>query len=115
MFSENLGQTNWLYENPAPIDLAFEITTDELGGPNAWHEPVMIKEILRNNRLSQTSLKSVGDLGTGVQIIQFCISLVTSNWVDLATNPVPLPAPQTNFWGNFTLSETSTFFRIIQK
>ena len=115
VFSEDLGQTNWLYGNPAPVDLAFELTTDELGGPNAWHEPVMIKEILRNNRLSQTSLKSVGDLGTGVQIIQFCISLVTSNWVDLATNPVPLPAPRTNFWGNFTLSETSTFFRIIQK
>ena len=96
-----------------PMDLAFELTTDEVG-TNQWYTPISIKKILTNSPTDYV-VKSVGDWGSGKQLLQYCTNLVVSNWVDLATNTLPLPPPYTNTWNANSMPNSNAFFRVLQR
>jgi len=79
-----------------PMDLAFELTTDEVG-TNKWYSPIVITNLTRTGT-NEFKVESVGTTGAGKQYLQFCTNLVASNWVDIATNPLPLLPPSINPW-----------------
>lgn len=100
---------------PQHCDLAFELTTDEPGsGTNWWNQPVVIRQFSRQTN-SIINAGSVGDAGAGVQILQYSTNLLNTNWSDIATNPLPLPAPYTNYWWNIPGTTPIRFYRILQK
>lgn len=94
-----------------PMDLAFELTTDEVG-TNRWSTPIVIT----NFTMSGTSAfhaVSVGDHGSGVQVWQWSTNL--SNWFDLNTNALPLPPPWPNSWTGGLSGVNPWYGRIIQR
>ncbi len=98
-----------------PCDLAFELTTDEVGGgTNWWNQPIRITQISKT-ATTPAALASVGDAGAGVQVLQASTNLVDTNWVSLVTNTLPLPAPNTNMWTDAPAAETTRFYRVMQK
>jgi len=98
-----------------PCDLSFELTTDQPGsGTNWWNQSVVIREYTVPTNAPH-KFGSVGDAGAGVQILQYCTNLLDTNWVNLATNTLPLPAPYTNYWQNSPGSAPIRFYRIMQK
>jgi hypothetical protein len=98
---------------PLPLDLAFEITTDE-GGTNAWwYQPIVLTDAARD-AADVHRLTSAGVQGTGPQILQFCTNLMTSNWTDVATNPVPVPPAWLNFWQHPPAQPSNVYYRIRQ-
>ncbi len=100
-----------------PCDLAFELTTDEVGGgTNWWNQPIWIRSIARSGTgITSRVLGSVGDAGAGVQVLQFSTNLLGTNWADLVTNALPLPAPYTNLWFDPALTATARFYRVKQR
>lgn len=98
-----------------PCDLAFELTTHEVGGgSNWWNQPIAIRQIAKPTA-APAIISSVGDVGAGIQVLQATTNLVGSNWVDLVTNALPLPSPYTNVWTDIPALETGKFYRIKQK
>jgi hypothetical protein len=94
----------------AGYDLAFELTTDEVGtGPYWWNQPIAFKAIAWSNLVY-----SVGDAGSGVQVLQWCTNLASNVWVNLATNNLPLPAPYTNLWRDIPPARSLKFYRVKQ-
>lgn len=101
---------------PQHCDLAFELTTDKPGsGTNWWNQPIVIRDLnLLTN--SDGRVASVGDAGAGVQILQYSTNLLNTNiWTAVATNPLPLPAPYTNYWKDVPGTNALRFYRIMQK
>lgn len=99
----------------APCDLSFELTTDEPGsGTNWWNQPVVIRQYTIATNAPHR-FGSVGDAGAGVQVLQYCTNLLQTNWVGVATNPLPLPSPYTNHWQDTPGSTPIRFYRIMQK
>jgi hypothetical protein len=95
------------------LDLAFELTTDEVkAGP--WGGPIAITSIAKGAG-SAFDVASVGDVGAGVQILQVNTNLLTNVWVNVATNPLPLPPPYTNRWRRAPAGVTHEYHRILQK
>jgi hypothetical protein len=92
-------------------DLAFELTTDEVGtGTNWWNQPIVFTAIVASN-----VVLSVGDAGSGVQVLQWCTNLASNVWVNLATNPLPLPGPNyTNVWYDIPPGKPLKFYRVKQ-
>jgi hypothetical protein len=41
--------------------------------------------------------------------------LATNSWFSVATNSLPLPWPDTNWWNHNPVSNMAIFYRIIQK
>lgn len=76
--------------------------------------PITITDIRRPVGAG-TTVASVGDGGTGAQVLQAATDLAISNWVDVVTNPLPLAAPQTNFWIDTPTVEITRFYRVLQK
>lgn len=94
-------------------DLAFELTTDEVG-TNKWYQPIVFRTIT----VSGTNfhlIGSMGDAGAGAQVLQRSTNLLlVSNWVDVATNPLPVPYPFTNYWYRPGAAASQEFYRIRQ-
>jgi hypothetical protein len=64
----------------------------------------------------QVTIASVGSAGTGWQYLQCNTSmLATNSWFSVATNSLPLPWPDTNWWNHNPVSNMAIFYRIIQK
>jgi hypothetical protein len=96
-------------------DLAFELTTDEPGtGTNGWNQPIVIRQLTRQTNATVVA-GSVGDGGAGIQILQYNADLRTTNWIDIATNTLPLPAPYTNYWQDTSSIASQRFYRVLQK
>lgn len=96
-------------------DLAFELTTDEVGdGTNWWNPRIVIKYIGRPSS-SASRLGSLGDIGAGTQFLQTATDLVNSNWADVVTNSLPLGFGQTNWWNDVPAAQTMKFYRVIQR
>ncbi len=101
--------------DPQPCDLAFELTTDEPGtGTNWWNQPIVIRTFGTQTN-SVFTATSVGDAGAGVQILQYSTNLLATNWVNIATNALPLPSPYSNYWRNILGTASQRFFRVLQK
>jgi hypothetical protein len=98
-------------------DLAFALTTDEPGpGTNGWNQPIQITTIGPDDKTAtHRRVDSVGDAGAGVQVLQASTNLAASNWVDVATEPLPLPAPFTNRWTDAIPTPTAKVYRVIQR
>lgn len=100
-----------------PCDLAFELTTDEVGvGTNWWTQPIVIKSI--SGLAAGTTgkaIRSVGDYGAGIQYLQTSTNLMLTNWVDIVAKTNTLPPPYTNTWKDLSAIETSKFYRIQQR
>ncbi|MFW6151982.1 MAG: hypothetical protein ACOC6C_03305 [Verrucomicrobiota bacterium] len=98
-----------------PFDFAFELTTDEVG-TNKWYDRAVITNVW-NNAGGWLGLESVGDLGSGVQVLQGSTNLICTNWVDIMTNSMPLPSPYVNRWqwSNNVPDENCYFLRILQR
>jgi len=97
-----------------PFDLAFELTTDEVGveGP---HRPVEIVDV-RMIDAHTWRIETIGDYGSGAQVLQAIRSLTMSNWTDAAVNPLPLPPPYRNVWYyRPEMSGSRGFYRIRQR
>ena len=100
------------YQGEPAADLAFELTTDEVGS-SVWHTPITITNIVRVN--SNTFLVvSEGDPGSGVQVLQKSVDLTTNIWIDLQTNQIPLSPPFPNLWYRIT-DDSNEFFRVIAR
>lgn len=99
----------------APFDLAFELTTDE-AGTNQWYMRPVITNLWGDTN-DWMILRSVGDLGSGVQVLQGTTNMIYTNWVDIMTNILPVPPPYTNAWqwSNRAPDEDCYFLRILQK
>jgi hypothetical protein len=96
------------------LNLAFELTTDEVG-TSQWHSAVWIKDIADDGS-GGMQLPSQGDAGAGVQVLQCVTNLGMSNtWVDVSTNPLPLPLPWTNWWFDAGPPGSRVFYRILQQ
>lgn len=80
----------------APMDLAFELTTDEVG-TNRWYSPIVITNLTETGT-NEFKVESVGTSGAGKQYLQLNTNMLTTNWVDIATNPLPLLPPSINPW-----------------
>ena len=97
----------------APVDLAFELTTDEVG-TNVLYDPIVITDIARIGT-NAYRIESAGDHGAGVQVLQSVPSLSLSNWTDVTTNLLPLPPPHPNTWHHHGASATNEFYRVLQR
>lgn len=95
------------------LDLAFELTTDEVG-TNQWYQPIVITNMAAVST-NQQRLWSVGTWGSGTQILEKCVDLTASNWVGVATKPLPLPPPWTNVWTPPVTVDTQRNYRVIEK
>lgn len=95
------------------IDLAFELTTDDVG-TNKWYTPIVITNIVAVDTNKQR-IWSVGTWGSGTQILEKCPDLVLSNWVGVATKPLPLPPPWTNVWNPPASMDTQRNYRVIER
>lgn len=95
-----------------PLDLAFELTTDQIRTNWPGGSPLSIRAI----RIpGQASVGSVGDAGAGVQVLQGATNLAGSPaWVNLSTNPVPRPSPYTNWWTDRPATNVH-FYRVRQQ
>jgi hypothetical protein len=99
------------------FDLAFELTTDELG-PASWYSPIVITDIAREVSALGTNrfrIDSLGDWEAGWQYLQVNTDLVYGSWSDLQTNPVPLWPPDTNYWYVPRPRPSPEFYRIQQR
>lgn len=95
-----------------PLDLAFELTTDQIRTNWPGGSPLSIRAI---RTPGQAHVGSVGDAGAGVQVLQGSTNLMGSPaWVDLTTNPVPHPSPYTNWWTD-TPATSTRFYRVRQR
>lgn len=95
------------------FDLAFYLTTDGVG-TNDSYEPITISNLVFSGNNLQ--IMSFGDAGAGVQVLQYCSDLMTTNWTDVVTNSLPLWPPHTNYWWhNNALSCSNGFYRIMQR
>jgi hypothetical protein len=96
-------------------DLAFELTTDEVG-TNQWYGPISFK-LINAPTSNDYVIGSVGDVGSGVQVLQRATNLVTvsNNWEDLTTNSLPWPPPFTNYWYRSAPGVSQEFYRIRQR
>jgi hypothetical protein len=101
--------------NNTPCDLAFELTTDEPGtGSNWWNQPIVLTNIALYSGAGRL-VQSVGDVGAGVQVLQYSTNLLTTNWMDLVTNTTPLGLPFNNVWVDYPGTATARFYRVIQR
>ena len=97
-----------------PMDLAFELTTHEVGS-NRWYQPIWIRSIRAWASLPNRVI-SVGDWGSGTQYLQVNTNLMlTNDWVDVATNPLPWPFPYSNTWLRVNGNPTQEHYRIEQR
>lgn len=107
------------YPNPGKCDLAFELTTDVVGGgSNWWNQPILIRYIGQGLTPKQIVIDSMGDVGAGIQVLQqntnWPTSPLSGNWTDVMTNKLPLPSPWTNTWMD-TPMESLKIYRVIQR
>jgi hypothetical protein len=94
------------------MDLAFELTTDEVATNRWYRRPEFVR--IRKGAAS-LALGSVGDLGSGMQVLQTWTNLPTSNWMDVATNTLPWPPPYTNVWYPLIPATREEYYRIEQR
>lgn len=100
---------------PQPCDLAFELTTDQVGDGTNWWNPKIVIRNIHFPGASASKVGSVGDIGAGVQVLQAATNLVTSNWWDVVTNTLPLGFGQTNWWNDPAAVQTMKFYRVLQR
>ncbi|MCE9616276.1 MAG: hypothetical protein K8T26_18540 [Lentisphaerae bacterium] len=80
----------------SPLDLAFDLMTDAAGLSPLYDPPEILT--FNANTNGGLDLATIGDLGSGVQVLQFTSNLTTHMWMDLATNRLPRELPYTNQW-----------------
>ena len=98
---------------PMPMDLAFELTTDEVGeGP--WYHAIAFTNISGTASNAVRSW-SVGDWGAGMQYLQRKAAMTDTSWVTVATNPVPFPWPYPNTWIRPAPLSSQEFYRVLQR
>lgn len=99
----------------APMDLAFELTTD-VPATNPWYVTPRFVEIDFDETDGTVRLDSLGDLGAGIQVLQCTTNLNTNiiQWTSVTTNWLPWPAPWTNTWWTTRKDGTNnTYWRIL--
>ncbi|MGQ9661164.1 MAG: DUF7901 domain-containing protein [Kiritimatiellia bacterium] len=97
----------------SPMDLAFELTTDQVG-TNANYTPIRFTAIGLDGS-GGVIMESLGDWGTGAQYLQRSTNLVVKEWVDVVTNALPQWPPYTNYWFWPAPVRSNEFFRILQR
>jgi hypothetical protein len=106
------------FSHPDPeqgfCDLAFELTTDEVG-TNQWYAPIVFTNMTCVDTNGQITLLSVGDWGSGKQYLESCSDLMLTNWSSIMVNPLPYPAPWVNTWHWTNAFGSNEFYRIRQK
>jgi len=101
----------------APMDLAFELTTDEPAS-SIWYGPIVITGIwAKVTNSPETSLVvSYGTSGAGTQYLESCDNLLVTNWVVVTNNPLPLPPPWTNKWRpDISVALSNRFWRVVER
>ena len=99
------------------FDLAFELTTAELG-PAPWYDPIEITDFsvdissLGSNRFR---IYSLGDWGAGWQYLQGNTDLVNGTWYDLQANPSPVAPGDQNYWYLPRPRPNPEYYRIQQR
>jgi len=96
------------------LDLAFELTTDEVG-TNKWGTPIVITNIVYAAATNEYEVASVGTWGAGAQVLQSSTNLLTTNWTAVGTNALPLSLPYTNKWFRPDPAYQKEFFRILEQ
>ncbi|MBL7114673.1 MAG: hypothetical protein ISS35_02815 [Kiritimatiellae bacterium] len=93
-----------------PFDLAFELTTDEVG----LESEIIITNIAMVTVGPASIVNSLGTSGAGTQYLEACTNLLNTNWVTVLTNP--FPPPITNVWLHAgTVPVSNRFYRVIEK
>ncbi|MCX7590532.1 MAG: hypothetical protein N2255_02780 [Kiritimatiellae bacterium] len=95
------------------MDLAFELTTDEVG-TNAFYTPIRFTAMQLDGR-GGTIMGSVGDWGSGCQYLQRSTNLLVKDWQTVLTNALPHWPPYTNYWFWPNPVYSNEFFRILQR
>jgi len=111
--------TNHPFGNPEggallPLDLAFELTTDEGSTSEWWYADIRFTHI-DDDSATNYLMTSKGVMGMGDQVLEMCTDLVVSNWTPVATNPAPLPPAWMHNWTDALPHSTSEYYRVIQK
>jgi len=97
-------------------NLAFELTTDEIS-TNSPTLPIVITNTVTAGTSTTHVVTSVGTSGTGTQYLQMNTNLLTNVWTDVAgqVKVAPFPPPITNTWMRVGATETSVFYRVLEK
>jgi hypothetical protein len=99
------------------FDLAFELTTDEVG-PAPWYAPIVITSIVSETSMlgvDRFQVDSVGDWAAGWQYLQGNTDLVSGTWYDILTNPAPVSPADANYWYLPKPRPNPEFYRIQQR
>ncbi len=96
-----------------PYDLAFDLLSDAPGLSPLYEQPDLLAIDIDTN--GAPDLISVGDLGSGVQVLQVTTNPVRGTWQDLQTNVWPRLWPRTNFWPDVRAPRAPALYRIEQR
>lgn len=96
-----------------PFDLAFDFLTDAPGLSPLYEQPEIISLAVPTN--APLRVAAVGDLGSGVQVLQASTNLRLSLWSDIETNILPRAWPYTNQWIDARPAGTNVFLRVQQR
>ena len=99
---------------PSPADLAFELTTDQVG-TNRWHAAPNIVAIVMPTNTATVLVASVGDVLAGEQQLRMETELTNATFSTTADyRPVPFPPPATNWFVTTAATNLWEFYRIYQ-
>jgi len=94
-------------------DLAFELTTDQVG-TNRWHAAPNIVAIVPGNTCT-VLVASVGDVLAGEQQLRLETVLTNAAFsTSVDSRPVPFPPPATNWFQTLVATNLLEFYRIYQ-
>ena len=96
-------------------DLAFELTTDQVG-TNRWHAaPNIVAIVIPTNTTSTVLVASVGDVLAGEQQLRMETNLTNATFsATVDYRPVPFPPPWTNWFRTTAATNLWEFYRIYQ-
>ncbi len=100
---------------PNPADLAFELTTDQVG-TNRWHvAPNIVAIVMPTNTTSTVLVASVGDVLAGEQQLRMETDLTNATFrTTVDCRPVPFPPPATNWFITTVATNLWEFYRVYQ-
>ena len=99
-----------------PYNLAFELTTDEIS-TNSPTLPIVITNTITAGPSTTHVVTSVGTSGTGTQYLQLNTNLLTNVWTDIPgqAKVAPFPPPIVNTWTVTGVTDSNTFYRVLEK
>lgn len=119
--SDSLKISQWISDPAADDGSAYPTGAEgDLSNVSVFHntlsdqtQTIHLRSLAQQSSPATDFLNSTGSSGITWQILQCCTNLVSTNWINIATN-MAWPEPQTNHWTNTTISGSVNFFRIIQ-